>query len=109
MIAAQSPFLPEQEIVLFNARLICPFSGRDDAVARYVMESPGAKQFLEQYLPVLQTVAAGYLVEGKRFMTVAVGCTGGKHRSVAMTEEIARRLALEGIDTRPMHRDLGRE
>ena len=86
-----------------------PFSGRDEAVARYVMESPGAKQFLEQYLPVLETVAAGYLVEGKRFMTVAVGCTGGKHRSVAMTEEIARRLALEGIDTRPMHRDLGRE
>jgi UPF0042 nucleotide-binding protein len=86
-----------------------PVSGRDDAVARYVMESPGAKQVLEQYLPVLQTVAAGYLVEGKRFMTVAVGCTGGKHRSVAMTEEIARRLALEGIDTRPMHRDLGRE
>jgi len=86
-----------------------PLSGRDAAVAQYVMERPGAKEFLDQYLPVLKTVAAGYLVEGKRFMTVAVGCTGGKHRSVAMTEEIARRLALEGIDTRPMHRDLGRE
>ena len=86
-----------------------PLSGRDAAVAQYVMERPGAQEFLDQYLPVLETVAAGYLVEGKRFMTVAVGCTGGKHRSVAMTEEIARRLALEGIDTRPMHRDLGRE
>jgi len=86
-----------------------PLSGRDAAVAQYVMERPGAEEFLDQYLPVLKTVAAGYLVEGKRFMTVAVGCTGGKHRSVAMTEEIARRLALEGIDTRPMHRDLGRE
>jgi RNase adapter protein RapZ len=86
-----------------------PLSGRDAAVAQYVMERPGAKEFLDRYLPVLETVAAGYLVEGKRFMTVAVGCTGGKHRSVAMTEEIARRLALQGIDTRPMHRDLGRE
>jgi RNase adapter protein RapZ len=86
-----------------------PLSGRDAAVAEYVMERPGAKEFLDQYLPVLETVAAGYLVEGKRFMTVAVGCTGGKHRSVAMTEEIARRLMLKGIDTRPMHRDLGRE
>jgi UPF0042 nucleotide-binding protein len=58
---------------------------------------------------VLRTAAAGYLTEGKRFMTVAVGCTGGKHRSVAMTEEIARRLAAEGYDARAEHRDLGRE
>ena len=53
--------------------------------------------------------SAGYLREGKRFMTVAVGCTGGKHRSVAMTEEIAARLNKAGIDARPVHRDLGRE
>jgi RNase adapter protein RapZ len=51
----------------------------------------------------------GYLREGKRFMTVAVGCTGGKHRSVAMTEEIAARMRERGLDARPMHRDLGRE
>ena len=86
-----------------------PLSGRDTMVASYVIDRPEAKEFLDQYVPVLCTVARGYLVEGKRFMTVAVGCTGGKHRSVAMAEEIAARLTKEGIDTRPMHRDLGRE
>jgi UPF0042 nucleotide-binding protein len=86
-----------------------PLSGRDEAVADYVKNRPGAQAFLEQYVPVLQTVSSGYLREGKRFMTVAVGCTGGKHRSVAMTEEIAARLRAVGIDARPVHRDLGRE
>ncbi len=53
--------------------------------------APGAAEFLDGYVPVLAGVAAGYLREGKRFMRVAIGCTGGKHRSVAMAEEIARR------------------
>ncbi|QWZ09568.1 RNase adapter RapZ [Nocardioides panacis] len=86
-----------------------PLSGRDASVAAYVLERKGAQEFLDQYVPLLQTVAEGYLVEGKRFMTVAVGCTGGKHRSVAMTEEIADRLSAAGMDARAMHRDLGRE
>jgi UPF0042 nucleotide-binding protein len=86
-----------------------PLSGRDASVAAYVLERKGAQEFLDQYVPLLQTVAEGYLVEGKRFMTVAVGCTGGKHRSVAMTEEIAARLSAAGMDARAMHRDLGRE
>jgi UPF0042 nucleotide-binding protein len=86
-----------------------PLSGRDEEVASYVKQRPEAQTFLEQYIPVLRTVSAGYLREGKRFMTVAVGCTGGKHRSVAMTEEIASRLRADGIDARPVHRDLGRE
>jgi UPF0042 nucleotide-binding protein len=86
-----------------------PLSGRDEEVAAYVKDRPEAQTFLEQYLPVLRTVADGYLREGKRFMTVAVGCTGGKHRSVAMSEEIAARLRAQGMDARPVHRDLGRE
>jgi UPF0042 nucleotide-binding protein len=86
-----------------------PLSGRDQAVADYVKEQPGAQEFLGCYLEVIRTVGAGYLREGKRFMTVAVGCTGGKHRSVAMTEEIAQRLREAGLDARPLHRDLGRE
>jgi RNase adapter protein RapZ len=86
-----------------------PLSGRDEEVASYVKKRPEAQLFLEQYIPVLRTVSAGYLREGKRFMTVAVGCTGGKHRSVAMTEEIAARLRADGFDARPVHRDLGRE
>jgi UPF0042 nucleotide-binding protein len=86
-----------------------PMTGRDPEVAEYVKERPAAKTFLDQYLPVVQTVADGYLREGKRFMTVAIGCTGGKHRSVAMTEEIAQRLRDLGYDARATHRDLGRE
>ena len=54
-------------------------------------------------------VAEGYLGEGKRFARVAIGCTGGKHRSVAMTEEIVRRLQDRGFEARAVHRDLGRE
>jgi len=84
-------------------------SGRDRAVADYVKNRPEAKEFVEQYVGLIETVAEGYLREGKRFMTVAIGCTGGKHRSVAMTEEIAARLRARGLDARPMHRDLGRE
>lgn len=84
-------------------------TGRDEVVADYVKLRPSAQTFLDQYVPMLENVAGGYLTEGKRFMTVAIGCTGGKHRSVAMTEEIAARLKAHGIDTRASHRDLGRE
>ncbi|MEI2713042.1 MAG: RNase adapter RapZ [Nocardioides sp.] len=86
-----------------------PQSGKDAPVADYVMSQPGAAEFLEGYLPVLETVADGFLREGKRFMQVAIGCTGGKHRSVAMTEAIVARLKDRGYDTRAAHRDLGRE
>jgi UPF0042 nucleotide-binding protein len=86
-----------------------PLTGRDEVVADYVKVRPSAQTFLDQYVPLLENVAGGYLTEGKRFMTVAIGCTGGKHRSVAMTEEIAARLRAHGIDTRASHRDLGRE
>jgi len=86
-----------------------PHTGRDADVAEYVMEQMGAAEFLDGYVPVLEGVAEGYLREGKRFMTVAVGCTGGKHRSVAMTEEITRRLLASGYDVQATHRDLGRE
>ena len=87
-----------------------PGNGRDNPeVADYVYSRPGAREFLDGYLPVLAGVAEGYLREGKRFMRVAVGCTGGKHRSVAMAEEITRRMAALGHDARAVHRDLGRE
>jgi len=86
-----------------------PLSGRDEAVAEYVKNRPEAQEFLSQYVALVETVAAGYLREGKRFMMIAIGCTGGKHRSVAMTEEIAARLRGLGLAARPEHRDLGRE
>jgi RNase adapter protein RapZ len=86
-----------------------PLTGQDPVVAAYVKDRASAQEFLERYLPVIETVGDGYLQEGKRFMTVAIGCTGGKHRSVAMSEEIAERLRAEGRDAEVTHRDLGRE
>ena len=64
---------------------------------------------MRQYGELLRLVVPGYLREGKRYLTLAVGCTGGKHRSVALAEELGRALRAEGIDTRVVHRDLGRE
>jgi RNase adapter protein RapZ len=85
-------------------------TGRDEAVRNYVLSQDGALEFVERYLQLLGLVAAGYRREGKRYLTVAVGCTGGKHRSVAISEEIARRLAdSEDVGVNVTHRDLGRE
>lgn len=86
-----------------------PLTGQHPEVAAYVKERDGARDFLDRYVPVIQTVAAGYLTEGKRFMTVAIGCTGGKHRSVAMAEELVTRLRELGFEARASHRDMGRE
>lgn len=86
-----------------------PRTGQDGEVSAYVLGRPGAEEFLDAYVPLLTGVAEGYLREGKRFMRVAIGCTGGKHRSVAMTEEITRRLLDQGYVARAIHRDLGRE
>jgi UPF0042 nucleotide-binding protein len=86
-----------------------PHTGREEMVADYVKSQQGAGEFLERFVPLIVDVGQGYLREGKRFMTVAVGCTGGKHRSVAMSEEIAARLVEHGLDATAAHRDLGRE
>jgi UPF0042 nucleotide-binding protein len=85
------------------------FTGKDPAVVAYVTDRTDAQTFLDRYVPVIEAVGEGYLREGKRFMTVAIGCTGGKHRSVAMSEEIARRMQELGYVARALHRDLGRE
>ncbi len=84
-------------------------TGTDEEVARYVFDQPGAKEFLDQYADLLRIVTDGYRREGKRYMTVAVGCTGGKHRSVAMSERLAKRLISDGLETVLVHRDMGRE
>jgi UPF0042 nucleotide-binding protein len=85
-------------------------TGRDEPVRDYVLSQEGAGEFVDRYLELLHLVGAGYRREGKRYLTVSVGCTGGKHRSVAVSEEIARRLAgQEGVTVSVTHRDLGRE
>jgi UPF0042 nucleotide-binding protein len=86
-----------------------PHTGKDPDVRAYVLGQPGAGEFLERYEGVVRLLLEGYEREGKRYVLLAVGCTGGKHRSVAMTEELARRLAGPGLDLQVQHRDLGRE
>lgn len=84
-------------------------TGQDGDVSDYVTKHPEAREFLDKYTELLNLVADGYLREGKQYVTIAIGCTGGKHRSVAMTEHLAARLVKEGMETLVVHRDLGRE
>ena len=77
-----------------------PFTGLNDEVSSYVFSQPGSKEFLDGYAELLRIVAEGYRREGKRYVTIAVGCTGGKHRSVAMSEKLARRLVVRGSGNR---------
>lgn len=84
-----------------------PMSGRDAPVREYVLGQPAASAFLDAYLALLDATLPGFEREGKRYVTIAVGCTGGKHRSVAIAEQIAARLGDRDITV--SHRDLGRE
>jgi RNase adapter protein RapZ len=86
-----------------------PLNGTDGPVNDYVVDLPEARDFLDQYASLLDIVSEGYLREGKRYVTIALGCTGGKHRSVAMAENLAVRLIRHGVEARVVHRDLGRE
>jgi UPF0042 nucleotide-binding protein len=78
-------------------------------VRDYVLAQDGATEFLDRYEGLLRLVFDGYEREGKRYALLAIGCTGGKHRSVAMSEQLAGRLAGDGIELQVVHRDLGRE
>jgi len=84
-------------------------TGLDSDVREYVLDAPDADSFLTEAVRLLDIMADGYLREGKRYVTVAVGCTGGKHRSVALAEEVAARLGAQDIESVVVHRDLGRE
>lgn len=85
-------------------------TGVDPEVKSYVLAQEGATEFLDNYVATLTPVFAGYQRENKRHASLAIGCTGGKHRSVAMARELADRLAaLPGVHVSVRHRDLGRE
>jgi UPF0042 nucleotide-binding protein len=86
-----------------------PLTGRDAPVRDFVLGAEGASELRAEYGKVLDIIEAGYAREGKRFLTLAVGCTGGKHRSVAMAEALGEDLTADGADVRIVHRDLGRE
>ncbi|HEY2694132.1 MAG TPA: RNase adapter RapZ [Pseudonocardiaceae bacterium] len=85
-------------------------TGLDMDVRNYVLSQEGAEEFLDRYYDLLKLIGAGYQREGKRYLTLAVGCTGGKHRSVAISEELSRRLSSDDrMAVKVVHRDLGRE
>jgi UPF0042 nucleotide-binding protein len=86
-----------------------PQTGLSRPVSDYVLQQPGAEPFLVAVQQVLASVSKGYVQEGKRFVTIGIGCTGGKHRSSAIAEELAHRLRATGVPTTVLHRDLGRE
>ncbi|HLT10550.1 MAG TPA: RNase adapter RapZ [Micromonosporaceae bacterium] len=84
-------------------------TGRDRNVKSYVMGQRGAEPFVDTFVRLINGTVAGFEREGKRYVTVAVGCTGGKHRSVVIAEEIAARLRDSRLAATAHHRDLGRE
>jgi UPF0042 nucleotide-binding protein len=86
-----------------------PQTGLDAPVREYVLGQDSSGEFLDRYEGVVRLLARGYLQEGKRYVLLAVGCTGGKHRSVAISEELGQRLGVAGLDVQVQHRDLGRE
>jgi len=86
-----------------------PQTGLSLAVSAYVLQWDAAQRFLNELMGLFDTVAEGYVAEGKRLVTLAIGCTGGKHRSVALAEEFTKRLKADGRVVTVMHRDLGRE
>jgi UPF0042 nucleotide-binding protein len=88
-----------------------PLTGLTPEVSKEVLGSEGVKDFVGNYVRLVDSMIEGYLREGKKYVTIAVGCTGGKHRSVAIAEEIARQLSAIGaeISAHPTHRDVGRE
>ncbi|MDO8389982.1 MAG: RNase adapter RapZ [Actinomycetota bacterium] len=85
-----------------------PLTGHDPSVRDFVLERAQANDFLDRFAELILSLLPAYEQEGKSYLTIAIGCTGGRHRSVAITEEIARRVREHGYAVRVGHRDLSR-
>ena len=92
-----------------------PLSGLDKPVSYAVLNSHNVQEFLDRYQALFETMATGFIAEGRKYLTLAIGCTGGKHRSVAVAVELVKRLTKHEnlvkykIEAQALHRDLGRE
>ena len=92
-----------------------PLSGLDKPVSDAVLNNDNVQDFLERYQALFETMATGFIAEGRKYLTLAIGCTGGKHRSVAVAVELVKRLTKQEnlvkykIEAQALHRDLGRE
>jgi UPF0042 nucleotide-binding protein len=85
-----------------------PLTGLDQRVRDYVLEQPAAQEFLENLEAMLVQLLPAYVAEGKAYLTIALGCTGGRHRSVTIAEEVARLLRKHGMPAGVLHRDIGK-
>jgi RNase adapter protein RapZ len=86
-----------------------PMTGREASVREYVLAQPETKVFMDRLEGLLEVALPGYVREGKHYLTVAVGCTGGKHRSVVLAEELGAWLGRQGFRANVAHRDMERE
>ena len=110
--------LPYDSDFLIDARFIPnphwipelqPKTGLDKEVSKFVLSADGVGEFIDGYAKIFARLAPSYEREGKKYLTLSIGCTGGKHRSVAVAESLASRLREEGIEATAVHRDVGRE
>jgi UPF0042 nucleotide-binding protein len=110
--------IPVDADFVFDARfLVNPFweedlknlTGLDKKVQDFVLHQDGAERFAKTINELINTTTPGYVREGKKYVTVAIGCTGGKHRSVTISEKVAQQLLADGAKVRVVHRDLGKE
>ncbi|MCU1401563.1 MAG: hypothetical protein JWN62_4672, partial [Acidimicrobiales bacterium] len=85
-----------------------PLTGLDEPVRRYVLDQPTTGEFLQRFENLLELLVPAYATEGKSYLSLAIGCTGGRHRSVAISEELAAWLRRHGHQPRVTHRDIGR-
>ncbi|HVM34723.1 MAG TPA: RNase adapter RapZ [Actinomycetota bacterium] len=110
--------LPLDADIVFDARFLPnphwidelrPLSGADDAVQEYVLSHDASQQFIERTRDLLEVLVPGYQAEGRHYLTVAVGCTGGRHRSVVLTERVAALIREHELSVRVIHRDIERD
>ncbi len=109
--------VPEDADLVFDVRFLPnphfvpefrPLTGKDAKVAKYIRSFPQTQQFIDRTVEMLKFLLPHYIHEGKSYLTIAFGCTGGQHRSVMITEEIAKQLRKTGYDVKTIHRDCPR-
>jgi len=106
--------VPEDADLVFDVRFLPnphfipkfrPFTGRHPAVAKYIRSFPQTKEFIRRISELLIYLIPHYIREGKSYLTIAFGCTGGKHRSVMIAEDVRKRLRKAGYNVKVVHRD----
>jgi len=106
--------VPEDADLVFDVRFLPnphfipefrPYTGRHPKVAKYIRSFPQTREFIKRISDLLVYLLPHYVEEGKSYLTIAFGCTGGKHRSVMIAEEVKKRLAKSGFPVKVVHRD----